>query len=182
MAFISAIVRCGSGWSVTLKTSTVTLAALVYLGALVNGKHQTDPSLLGCATGESKQDTMVFFQWQHVTKGRQKKPVIKGMRVRNALHDKHVVLGWPLKSISQGINFSMEFLNDFADWKKPGTTYHGISYPAVGIGLVHVAYTWHVRACVICGFFIFHMPHICGHMPRCIRTKLIANHIHVEPK
>lgn len=49
----------------------------IYLGALVNGRYQPDPSLWGCAASQSKQDTMVFFQWQHVTEGRQKKPVIK---------------------------------------------------------------------------------------------------------
>ena len=74
---------------------------------------------------------MVFFQWQHVTEGRQKKPVIKGMRVTNALHLKCAVLGWPLKSHSQGIYFSIEWLSAFAEWKKPGTTYHGISYENV---------------------------------------------------
>lgn len=97
-----------------------------YLGALVDGKSQAHPSLWGAATAESKGKTIVFFQWEHVTVGQQKKPLLVGMSVDNALYNRRPLPRWPLRSRSQGIYFSIEWLSAFADWKKPGTTYHGI--------------------------------------------------------
>ena len=57
-----------------------------YLGALADGKHQADPSLWGAATAESKGKTILFFQWEHVTFGPQKKPLVVSMSVENALY------------------------------------------------------------------------------------------------
>ena len=101
------------------------------LGALVEGKYQWDPSLWGTITAESKGKTIVFFQWEHVTIGLQKKPLVASMRVDNALYQRRPLPRWPLRSRSQGVHFSVEWLSAFADWKKPGASYHGIAYENV---------------------------------------------------
>ena len=102
-----------------------------YLGKPMDGKYQPDPFLWGCVTAEDKLKTMVAFQWLYVTKGPLRKPVIVMLRADQALYHNRQASGWPLRSRSQGIHFSIEWLRVFAEMKKPGTSYHGIAYDNV---------------------------------------------------
>ena len=102
-----------------------------YLGKPIDGKYEPDPSRWGCATAAAKFKTTIALQWLYVTKGPQRKPLIVFIRVDRALYHNQPALGWPLRSRNQGIHFSIEWLSSFGEWKKPGTSYHGIAYENV---------------------------------------------------
>ena len=122
-----------------------TLCPCRYLGARVGGgKYQPNPLLWDSATAEAKSKTIVYFTWEHITVGPRKKPHIVGISVNHALHHHRPPPRWPLRSRNEWLNFSVEWLNLFADLKKPGIAYHGVSYenvPTCRFGVVRL----HVR-------------------------------------
>ena len=64
---------------------------------------------------ENEAIEIVFFQWEHVAVDQQKKLFLVGMNVDNALYNHRPLPRWPLRSRSQGIYFSIEWLSAFAD-------------------------------------------------------------------
>jgi hypothetical protein len=108
-----------------------------YLGVPIGGgKYQPDPSLWDSATAESKSKMIVCFVWEHLTVGPQKKPHVVRIKVNHALNDHRPPPRWPLRSRNEWYNFTVDWLNVFAEFKKPGMSYLGVSYPAVVTSLV----------------------------------------------
>ena len=97
-----------------------------YLGAWIGGQHLPNSSLRCCAAAESKDQISVRFSWDHTIVGSQKKAHVVGIRVDSAVHHQSCLLGNPLRSRNQGLNFSIEWLNAFADLKKHGVSYRGV--------------------------------------------------------
>jgi hypothetical protein len=70
---------------------------LLYLGKPIGGgKHEPNPSLWDCATATSKSQTIVCYEWLHITVGPQKKRHIVPMIVNHALHHHRPPPRWPL--------------------------------------------------------------------------------------
>ena len=100
-----------------------------YLGASMGGgKYQPDPSLWDSATAESKSRTIVEYEWLHLTVGPQKKRFRTSMRVDHALNDHRPPSRRPFRSRNEWFNFTIDGLNGFAELKRPGLSYHGVSY------------------------------------------------------
>lgn len=109
-----------------------TLCPCRYLGARVaSGKYEPDPSLWDSATSESRSASIVCFAREHITVGPRKKPHVVGITVHDALHHHRPPPRWPLRSRNEWLNFAVEWLNPFAELKKPGIVYHGVSYEHV---------------------------------------------------
>ena len=103
-----------------------------YLGApLGGGKYQPDPSLWDTATTASKSAMPVCYEWMHLTIGPKKKRHIVKTTVNNALHHHRPLPRRPLRSRNDWLNFTVDGLNAFAELKKTGTSYHGVSYENV---------------------------------------------------
>ena len=106
-----------------------------YLGAWVNGRHEPDPSLWDSSTAESKSMTVVYFVWEHILVGPQRKRHIVAMRAGHALYDRYPLPRWPLRLRNHGLIFNSDWLSGFAEWKMQGTSYHGISYENVEVSV-----------------------------------------------
>jgi len=103
-----------------------------YLGVPIGGgKYQPDPSLWDSATALSKSQTIVFYEYLHITVGPQKKRHVVPIRVDDALNHHRSLPRWPSRSRNKWLNFSVEGLNAFAELKKTGISYLGVSYENV---------------------------------------------------
>ena len=103
-----------------------------YLGVpMGGGKHQPDPALWDTATTESKSAMIVCFEWEHLTVGPRKKRHVVSISVNHALHNHRPPPRWPLRSRNEWLHFTVDGLNAFAELKKNGTSYHGVSYENV---------------------------------------------------
>ena len=110
-----------------LEQSRRLLCPCRYLGAQIGGgKYQPDPSLWDSATAESKSQMIVCFVWEHLTVGPQKKPHVVRIKVNHALNDHRPPPKWPLRSRNEWYNFTVDWLNVFAEFKKPGMSYLGV--------------------------------------------------------
>ena len=97
-----------------------------YLGVTQGDRYEPDP-----AKWHSKPKTKqrVWYEFLHVTCGAGKYPYRVSVIVNNVIHHGYAVPHQLLaRDAPTNINFSLEYMQAFAEYKYPSTVYEGISF------------------------------------------------------
>ena len=119
-------------WRERLEEAAAKQPLCKYLGHQTNsGGYEANPEKWRVPQGQDKSHSLVWYEWLHVARGKDKLPHRVAIRASNILHHSRDVPHHPLHhSCPRELHFSLEYMQAFVAWKTKDSDseYVGLSF------------------------------------------------------